>query len=198
MDERNAITGLQQGDIDALEPLVRKYQQRAVRAAYLIIHDHAQAEDIVQHAFIRAFERIEQLRRERPFGPWFLQSVVNDALKAASRANRQFSLDKGQPAEWFALHAADPALGPEELIAGIETQEELWSALGALSAAQRSAIVLRYFLDLPESEAAERTGTRPGTHKWRLHAARLRLRQILGDAAAHDAASVPSEEPPTR
>ena len=82
MEEQKAIARLKRGDISGLEALVRKYQVQAVRAAYLIIRDRALAEDIVQAAFLRAYERIGQFDAGRPFGPWFLRSVVNDAVKA--------------------------------------------------------------------------------------------------------------------
>ena len=58
---------------------------RAIRAAYLIVRDRALAEDLVQTAFLRAYDRIGQFDPSRPFAPWFLRSVVNDAVKAAMR-----------------------------------------------------------------------------------------------------------------
>lgn len=87
-EERAAIEQLRRGDIDGLAVLVRRYQLRAVRAANLIVRDRPLAEDIVQTAFLRAYARIDQFDPSRPFGPWFLRVVVNDALKAARRADR--------------------------------------------------------------------------------------------------------------
>ena len=88
MDERTAVTRLRGGDISGLEPLVRAYQMRALRTAYLITRDRAAAEDIVQEAFVRATGKIGQLRSDAAFGPWFLRIVANDAIKAAARAQR--------------------------------------------------------------------------------------------------------------
>jgi len=68
MEEQEAIARLKRGDISGLEALVRKYQVQAVRAAYLITHDRGLAEDIVQAAFLRAYERIGQFDAGRPFG----------------------------------------------------------------------------------------------------------------------------------
>jgi len=89
MEEHEVIARLKRGDIAGLETLVRKYQVQAVRIAYLITRDRALTEDIVQAAFLRAYERIGQFDAERPFGPWFLRSVVNDAVKAAARRERR-------------------------------------------------------------------------------------------------------------
>ena len=93
MDEQQALRRLKQGDLQSLETLVEIYQVRAVHAATLIVGDRGQAEDIVQDAFIRAWERIDQYDPRRPFGPWFLRSVVNDAIKTVTRQNRWVPLE---------------------------------------------------------------------------------------------------------
>jgi RNA polymerase sigma-70 factor (ECF subfamily) len=177
MEESEAIARLKAGDIDGLEPLVRAYQVRAVRAAFLICHDHAQAEDIVQAAFVRAYERIAQFDATRPFGPWFLRSVVNDALKAAARQGRTVPLDWEEADAETGL--PDPGPTPEEQLDAAETSAAIGTALARLSPEQRAAIVLRYYVGLSESEMTARLRAPPGTVKWRLHAARQRLRTLL-------------------
>jgi RNA polymerase sigma-70 factor (ECF subfamily) len=178
MEESAAIARLKAGDIGGLEPLVRTYQVRAVRAAFLICHDPALAEDIVQAAFVRAYERIAQFDAARAFGPWFLQSVINDALKAATRQGRTVPLDWDETdAEAGAL--PDPGPTPEERLDAAETSAAIATALARLSPEQRAAIVLRYYLGLSESEMTARLRAPPGTVKWRLHAARQRLRTLL-------------------
>jgi RNA polymerase sigma-70 factor (ECF subfamily) len=69
MEEAEAIAQLRQGDVRGLDALVRGHQVQAVRTAYLITRDRALAEDIVQAAFVRGYERIEQFDTGRPFGP---------------------------------------------------------------------------------------------------------------------------------
>jgi len=181
MEEQEAIARLKRGDIGGLEALVRQYQVRAVRTAYLIIRDRALAEDIVQAAFLRAYERIGQFDAGRPFGPWFLRSVVNDAVKAATRRERQVSLEAGSEREetHLAHLLADPGPGPDDLMEAAELRQTIWAALGKLPPAQRAAIVLRYYLGLSEAEMAGELACPPGTVKWRLHAARKRLRTLL-------------------
>src|SRR6476659_8485830 len=88
LDERTAINQMQRGDIRGLDTIMRAYQVQAVRAAYLVTHDRGIAEDVVQSAFIRAYERIGQYDTSRPFGPWFMRSVVNSAVTAATRRGR--------------------------------------------------------------------------------------------------------------
>jgi RNA polymerase sigma-70 factor (ECF subfamily) len=187
MDERAAIALLQQGDIRGLEYLVRAYQVRAVRAAYLITHDRPVSEDLVQSAFLRAYERIGQFDATRPFGPWFLRSVAHDAAKAAAQRRRHVSLDaeRRDAAHPHRQHdPIDPAPGPEALLLAAESRQEVWAALDRLPTAQRAALVLRYHLELSEAEVAGHLGVPAGTAKSRLHHARKRLHALLRPAAA--------------
>jgi RNA polymerase sigma-70 factor (ECF subfamily) len=182
MEEQEAIVRLQRGDIGGLALLVRQYQVRAVRAAYLVTHDLALAEDVVQAAFLKAYERIDQFDARRPFGPWFLTSVLNDAKKATARHARIVPFggdDNGDVRpDQFAL--ADDRPGPEALWERAETADELWAALKQLTPKERAAVVARYYLGLSEAEMATTLDCTTGTVKWRLHAARERLRRILG------------------
>jgi len=185
MQEQDAIARLKRGDIRGLKALVRRYQVQAVRTAYFITRDRAQAEDIVQAAFVRAYERIDQFDDRRSFGPWFLRSVANDALKAVSRSKRHVSID-GQLTD---LSGEDPpdlseilatlTPGPEELVEAAEVRRAVWDALGELPPEQRAAIVLFYYRDLSVTEVADHLACPTGTVKWRLHAARERLRTLL-------------------
>lgn len=183
MEEQEAIARLKQGDIRGLEVLVRKYQLQATRVAYLITRDRALAEEIVQSAFLRAYERIGQFDSRRPFGPWFLRSVLNEAIKCAGRSRQLVSLDDGEDedGEQMSLSESlpDPAPGPEELAEEAEVRQVVWEALGKLPPKQRAVIVMRYYLGLSEAEMGEYLGCPSGTVKWRLHAARKRLQKLL-------------------
>jgi RNA polymerase sigma-70 factor, ECF subfamily len=183
MDERQAVARLQRGDIGGLETLVRLYQVRATRAAYLITRDRELAADIMQATFLKAYERIQQFDPTRPFGPWFLRSVVNDAIKASVRHSCQVSLDAaGDDADGAppaSARLADGGPGPDALWEQAETAAEVWDALARLSPTQRAAIVQRYFLELNEAEMSAAMHRPPSTVKWRLHAGRERLRALL-------------------
>jgi len=175
--ERAAVARLRRGDVGGLEALVRAYQARAVRAAYLVTRDRALAEEVVQEAFVRAYERIGQFDPARPFGPWFVRSVVNAAVRAAEREGRLAWAPAADP-------PAEAGSGPEALAVAAENREALWAALGQLAPGQRAAVVLRYFLDLDVAESAARLGVPAGTLKRRLHDARRRLRALLAPALA--------------
>ncbi|HEX2912324.1 MAG TPA: sigma-70 family RNA polymerase sigma factor [Chloroflexia bacterium] len=174
--EKEAIRRLKEGDIGGLETLVRLYQLKAVRAAYLITHDRGLAEDLTQAAFVRAYERIAQFDDSRPFGPWFLRSVINDALKAVSRVTPGVSLESPGTE---ALFLEDSRPGPEEMHEQAEIRHTIGEALNSLSPALRTAVVLRYYLGFSEAEVARQLDCPPGTIKWRLHTARERLQELL-------------------
>jgi RNA polymerase sigma-70 factor (ECF subfamily) len=177
MDDAEAIQRLRRGDVAALEVLVQRYQLRAARAAFLVVRDRELAQDVVQSAFLRVFERSgRSFDSTRPFGPWFMKLVLNDALKAANRRSREVHLVDSVSDN---RAAADPELHPELAFDLAETADEIWEALGALSLAQRVAIVQRYYLELTEAEIAAALDCPPTTIKARLHAARERLRTLL-------------------
>ncbi|MGF1470131.1 MAG: RNA polymerase sigma factor [Rubrobacteraceae bacterium] len=178
MDERTAIERLKEGDIDGLEILVKEHQIRAVRAAYLIVRSRPLAEDVVQGAFVKAYEKIAHFDLRRPFAPWFTKIVVNDATKAAKRRERTVPLQDSDDEPDIQL--ADTALGPQELAEASEIRRRVWFALEKLSPVQRAVIVQRYYLGMSEAEMAKDGMSPPGTIKWRLHAARKRLAKLLG------------------
>ena len=181
MDELQAIALLKQGDISGLAVLVSTYQLQAIRTAYLITRDHPLAEDIVQTAFLRAYQRISQFDSSRPFGPWLLRSVINDAIKAATRQTRLVSLDDVTTSheDSHALWQTAPISEPVELLERAETREAIRAALDQLTPAQRVVIVQRYYLDMSEVEMAAVLARPPGTIKSRLSAAQKQLRYLL-------------------
>lgn len=178
MTEQEAIDALIAGDIGGLELLVRRYQTKAIRAAFLITHNEDVARDVVQNAFLRVAERIKQYDRQRPFYPWFMRIVVNDALKAVQRGPRWLPLELEKVDFTEKLRSWQPS--SEEAITAKQLQETIWHALSQLTPKQRAAVVMRYYLDMGETEMAARMEVAPGTVKWRLHAARERLRRLLG------------------
>ena len=126
-------------------------------------------------------ERIHQYDPERPFEPWFLRVVINDAVKAASRRQRQVSIDANFDGSELSLAdiLVDPAPDPADEFERQEIQRAVWDAMGQLTPKQRAVAVLRFYLGYGESEMADYLTLPAGTVKWRLHAARERLRKLL-------------------
>jgi RNA polymerase sigma-70 factor (ECF subfamily) len=181
--ETQAIARLKQGDLSGLETLVQNYQVKAVHAAVLIVHDRGLAEEIVQNAFFQTVRKIDQFDIRRPFGPWFLKSVINAAIQEANRQKRVVSLDddsleeSGKAAEWL----IDPDRCPEDLVESEDLYRAVWKALDELPANQRAAIVMRYLQNSSEAEITHAFQRPLTTIKWWLYAARERLRRILAE-----------------
>jgi len=194
VEERSAIERLKRGDVGGLEALVRIHQVRAVQAAYLILRDRSLAEDVAQNAFVRAYERIESFDVGRPFGPWFMKLVVNDAVKAATQRERTLPLGgDNTPAGWL----LDPQTGPQELAEEAEARRRVWQAIKKLPPAQRAVVVQRYYLGMSEAEMAEGGGSPPGTIGWRLHAAHKALARMLLPWSRAQAAPTTTERSPS-
>jgi RNA polymerase sigma-70 factor (ECF subfamily) len=181
LEEKQAIAQLKQGNLDKMEVLVRRYQVRAVYAALLILRDLRLAEDIAQDAFLHAVEKIDQFDESKAFGPWFLRSVVNAAVKTARRQRRFIPLDETQDEETskIADWLMDPDPSPELMIETQETRQMVWRALGELTPEQRAAVIMRHFLEMSETEMTQTLDRPLTTIRWRLKAARNQLRKLL-------------------
>ena len=181
MDDLTAVFLIKQGDLNGLEILVTRYQVQAVHAAYLIVQDRAQAEEVAQVAFVKAVEKIHQFDDRRPFAPWFFRIVINDALKVVKKQKRNIPLDQATPedanilAEWI----IDPGPTPEQILEEKQIRENILNAIRSLPPEQRAVIVMRYFLDLSEADMTVRMDRPLSTVKWWLRDARQRLRDVL-------------------
>jgi RNA polymerase sigma-70 factor (ECF subfamily) len=176
MTDQEAIARLKRRDISGLEALVRRYHTQALDAAYLVLGDWALAEDIAQAAFVKAYDRIDGFDTSRPFGPWFLRSVVNSAIDV-SAGRRDLSLEAYMGTQ--EVDIPDPEPGLVELLEAAETRDEIFSALWELSPGQRAAIVMKYYLNMSDIEASSRLDVPAGTVRRRLHDARKRLQKLL-------------------
>src|SRR5688500_1362911 len=107
-DERASVRAAQRGSASGIEALFRLHWPRAYRAAYLVVHDAAAAEDIAQEAFLAALRNLDRFDRSRPFGPWLHRIVVNRAIDfARARALRREVSELGARAAESIEYAAD-------------------------------------------------------------------------------------------
>jgi RNA polymerase sigma-70 factor (ECF subfamily) len=168
LEEQQAITRLKQGDLGGMEPLVKIYQARAVYAAYLIVRDMKLAEDIVQSAFLHATQTIHQFDAQRAFGPWFLRSVVNAAIKAAWQEQRFVALetDADDSLNPIILWMLDPRPVPTRSSKRTKLAGWYGRRWKQLPPEQRATIVMRHFLEMKESEMTEQLGRPLTTVRW--------------------------------
>jgi RNA polymerase sigma-70 factor (ECF subfamily) len=150
------VRAAQRGSASALEALFRLHWPRAHRAAYLVVHDAAAAEDIAQEAFLAAIRNLDRFDRRRPFGPWLHRIVVNRAIDW-TRA-RQLRAES---------ELVDAPAPPSELQSE-PLDGSLLAALAALPPDHRAVIVLRHLLEYTPGEIAELLGLPRGTVNSRL------------------------------
>ena len=178
IEDLQAIRRLKRGDIGGLECLIARYQEKALRVAFLITHDEPMAEDVVQDVFVRFYERANRYDETRPFEPYFLRSVVNAALNCLEREKKGTSFTHADTSELENL--LEEATSVEEQVEFNTLQWHIKECLEELSPRQRAVVVQRYFLEMSEQEMSEALDSPPGTVKWLLNAARARLRALLG------------------
>jgi RNA polymerase sigma-70 factor, ECF subfamily len=165
--ERAWVRAAQAGSDDAMEALFRAHWAPAHRAAFLIVHDAAAAEDIAQEAFLAAIRALDRFDRRRPFGPWLHRIVVNRAIDwSRARALRR--------------EVAEPIEGEAPPARPVGWSEEVVSALAALDPDQRAAVVLRHLLEYTPGEIAHLLDLPRGTVNSRLRRALDRLAAELG------------------
>jgi RNA polymerase sigma-70 factor (sigma-E family) len=152
---------------DRVTELYRAHLPGATRLAYLLTGDRAAAEDLAQESFLRAASRLGGLRDESAFAAYLHRAVVNAVRNRA----RRLAVER--------RHAPPRDPAPYDL-PDVATRDRLWSALQRLPHRQRAALVLRFYLDLPEAGIAERLGCRPGTVKSAVSRGLAALRADLG------------------
>jgi RNA polymerase sigma-70 factor (ECF subfamily) len=171
--ERALVRAAQAGSSEAFEELFSIYWPRVHRAAFLIVHDSAAAEDITQEAFLGALRALDRFDRGRPFGPWLTRIVVNRAIDwTRARALRR-EAGIGEEGDWEA-RAGD-------LDQGAPYSDIVASALGELSPDQRAVVVLRYLLEYTPGEIAKLLDLPRGTVNSRLRRALDALARGLGE-----------------
>jgi RNA polymerase sigma-70 factor (ECF subfamily) len=171
-EERALVRSAQAGSERAMEALYRQHWPRAHRAAYLIVHDSAAAEDIAQEAFLAAIRALERFDRRRPFGPWLHRIVVNRAIDWTRRRTLRREV---------AAVPADLELGTSSAPSDpARPGDEVMTALADLAPEHRAAVVLRYLLDYTPGEIARMLGLPRGTVNSRMRRALDQLGESLG------------------
>ncbi len=184
--QRALLSRAQAGSEADFERLFRLHWHPAYRAAYLIVHDEAAAEDIAQEAFVAALRAFDRFDRRRPFGAWLHRIVVNRAVDWLRARRLRAETTTGD------LDFADRRA---ELPGEVGSPSRVVAALATLSAEQRAVIVLRYLLEYTPGEIADFLDLPRGTVNSRLRRGLDHLAAILARADLVGEASIPLEEP---
>jgi len=172
--------GEEAGASEIFGELVSRLQHRASRLAHYYLRDHAEADEAVQDAFVKAYWNLGTYREERPFEAWFTRILVNgclDRLKARRRRWRWLRPleHEGPPA----VEAASVAESPEEAVLREEARGSLRQAIEKLPLRQREVVVLSHLDGRTTKEIAQLTGMREPTVRVHLFRAARKLRKTL-------------------
>jgi len=171
------------GDARALERLMRLHNQRLFRTARAILRDDAEAEDVVQETYLRAYRGMSLFRGEAALSTWLVRICVHEALQRRRKARRRAEVMPIRPG-LTAAEIEEQALVPQgdSTLAAAESGElrrRIEARIDALPDAYREVFVLRALEELSVGETAAALGLPPGTVRTRFFRARSRLREAL-------------------
>jgi RNA polymerase sigma-70 factor (ECF subfamily) len=162
---------------------VRKYDRKLLRIAQTLTHNREEAEDAVQEAFLKVYERLDQFQENAKFSTWLIRIAVNEALMKLrkKRTAREVSLDGDFQSDRDIppTDAADWSPNPQEQYSAMEFREILIKCLLRLRPTLRIVFVLRDMEELSINETREALGLSAVAVKARLFRARLQLRHEL-------------------
>jgi RNA polymerase sigma-70 factor, ECF subfamily len=187
LDDAILVDRVRTGDTGAFELIMRRYNRRLYCLARGILRNGPESEDVVQEAYVRAYEKLDGFRGPSGFSAWLGKIVVNEALGRLRKRGRVISLDdhlKGTDGEAEmryieTIQAQQP--DPERLAASGELRRVLEDAIDALPDDFRAVFVLRAVEGMTISETAQWLSLRPETVKTRFHRARRLLQSALGE-----------------
>lgn len=173
-DEPGLVEAVQGGDADSYSRLVARYMDPAYAVALSILRNTHDAEDAVQAAFIRALERIGQLRPGSRFGPWFYRVLRSTCLNLRRR-----EMLRAHPEVPDSARADDD---PHRELERKRKRDRILDALSELPERQRTAVMMYDLEGYDHAEIAEVLDIAVGTSRANLHHGRQALKKILGDA----------------
>ncbi len=182
-DELALVQAAKRGDVSAFEQLVKRYDRNIFRIAQHITQNREDAEDVVQDAFLKAYENLEQFQGNSKFYTWLVRIAVNESLMKLRRrrSDRTVSLDEDIETEEDTMprEVADWSPNPEQLYKQGELKDILRKTVQGLPGSFRTVFVLRDVEGLSTEETAEALDLSIPAVKSRLLRARLQLRERL-------------------
>jgi len=179
LSDEEVVARIVSGDRALFEILMRRHNQRiyrAVRAVLPVVHGDEDAEDVMQEAYLSAFQHLHQFEGRAKFSTWLTRIAVNSALARRAR-QRGAAMNDGDDDSLQALEAIAP--DPEQEALATELREVMEREVAALPDAFRATFVLREVEGLSTTETAEVLGISEDLVKTRLHRARTTLRDRL-------------------
>jgi len=178
--DEDIVTRVLAGETALFEIVMRRYNQRIYRISRAILRDDGEAEDVMQDAYVRAYEHLDQFAGRAAFSTWLTRIAVHEALARKRRRGRYDDLDALQTTYGDSMPTLkSSAPSPETDAATSETRRLLEGAIEALPEAYRTIVVLREVEEMSVAETAASLGVTEAVVKTRLHRAHAMLRKEL-------------------
>jgi RNA polymerase sigma-70 factor (ECF subfamily) len=176
--DEEIVRRVRAGETALYEIIMRRYNQRIYRVARAILLEDGEAEDVMQDAYVRAYQHLDQYAGRAPFSTWLTRIAVHEALARLRARNRRQPLDHSEGEE-VNMKLADVALNPEQVLSNAETGQLLETALLELPSHYRTVVMMRDVEELSTTETAETLGLTEENVKVRLHRGRALIRKWL-------------------
>jgi RNA polymerase sigma-70 factor (ECF subfamily) len=177
--DREIVERVKAGDIALYEIIMRRYNQRLYRVARAILRDDAEAEDVMQDAYVRAFQHLDQFAGRAPFSAWLTRIAVHEALGRLRLRDRNLQLDDAEQDGEFSMNMVETSPDPEQSASRAELGQLLEEALLGLPEQYRIVVMLRDVEELSTSETAAALELTEQNVKVRLHRGRAMARGWL-------------------
>jgi RNA polymerase sigma-70 factor, ECF subfamily len=176
LSDEEVVGRVLEGDTSLFEILMRRYNQRLFRVTRGILRDDAEAEDVMQETYVRAFRELAGFRGEARFATWLTRIACHEALARARKRRRLVPITGGEPPE-----PPDHTSGPEQELENRELHAVLREAVEALPDPLRSVFCFREIEGLSSEQTADALGITVENVRVRLHRAKAGLRQKLDE-----------------
>jgi RNA polymerase sigma-70 factor (ECF subfamily) len=179
--DHSIVRAVLTGDKEAYGALVRAHSAAVFRVAFRIIGNEAEAEEIVQEAFLRGYQQLESFQQRSSFGTWIYRIAVNCALNRISKPGIEAEYRHGDESdpEQKTVQVATPQADPERILLNREISAARELAMLRLTPTEKSAFVLRHLEDRSTHEIAEVLGIAPNAAKQAVFRAVQKLRREL-------------------
>jgi RNA polymerase sigma-70 factor (ECF subfamily) len=177
--DQQVIDEVKAGNTALYEIIMRRYNQRLYRVALSILRDPAEAEDVMQDAYVRAYQHLEQFAGHAAFSTWLTRIAINEALRRLKLRQRDQQMTEFEADEEESMNAMEPSPDPEQRASVMELGRLLEEAVLELPGQYRSVIMLRDIEELSTAETAAALELTEENVKIRLHRGRAMMRDRL-------------------
>lgn len=177
------------GETALYEIIMRRYNQRLYRVVRGILRDDGETEDVMQDAYVRAYQHLDQFAKRAPFSTWLTRIAVHEALARLRMRGRTDQLDLGGEEGESRMNLSDSSPNPEQNTSQSELREMLEETILALPRDYRAVIMLRDVEELSTAETATALGITEQNVKVRLFRGRAMVRRTLFERVGGSATS---------